>query len=120
MRYELKISNYKLLAFLGNNDWEQKQKRPVVLSISILFVKPPAACFNDQLEDTVCYSTLLRYVNEAINDKRFKLIENLAQMIFDTVKRAVQEKGAVSVEISKSAPIANLESASFKITEDVQ
>lgn len=117
MQYELKISNYKTFIFLGYYEWEQQKKRPVILDIHILFKEPPSGCFNDQLQDTVCYSCLIQKIEQTIGDKRFKLIEHVAQIIFSTIKSVVQDSCTIFVEVSKTAPIKNLGKASFKISE---
>ena len=97
----------------------------MILNVSILFKNDVVvkACENDELENTICYSTLLKYISAKLDSAQFNLIERAAQFLYELIKNYVYEKFSenkidkknilIRVEVIKPNPMKNLESSSF-------
>ena len=125
MQTQLNINNFETYFILGNNPEEKNEKRKVILNVSILFKNSiiVKACENDELKDTICYSTLLKYISGKLESAQFNLIERATQFLYGLIKDYVHEKFSenkidkknilIRVEVIKPNPMKNLESASF-------
>jgi dihydroneopterin aldolase len=104
----LEIKCLELCVFLGWPKEERKKEQVVLLDILIHYQIPPKACETDQLEDTVCYSTLVKYLKDEIAGHSFHLIEYLGAKIFHLVKEKTPPTAKVNIIITKHPPICGL------------
>ena len=88
MQTQLNINNFETYFILGNNPEEKNEKRKVILNVSILFKNSiiVKACENDELKDTICYSTLLKYISGKLESAQFNLIERATQFLYGLIK----------------------------------
>ncbi|GHT97173.1 hypothetical protein FACS1894126_0700 [Alphaproteobacteria bacterium] len=111
---QLNISNYETYLVLGNEEHERRKWRPVVISISVRFPNDFQVC--DNIECTVCYYSLLDFIDKKLENEEFRLIERVAEYVYDAVSEYVNYGNILKrVEVIKPRPISNknLESASF-------
>lgn len=118
----LTISNLELSVFCGCYESEHKEPADVFVTIEIEF-ENLAACVSDSLSDAICYSSLIDYIRERTENKHYKLIEHLAEIILDKTKLFIKEKktkAKISVLVEKkSTHIRGLESAKFKVIDAI-
>lgn len=122
---ELNINNYETYFVLGNDLCEKHEKRKVILNISIRFLDSIVACENDQLSSSVCYASLLNFIDQKLIDSNFNLIEKAAQYVYDSVTEFVSCDVRIikRVEVIKPNPGAcaltplRLESSSFVLSD---
>jgi FolB domain-containing protein len=113
---QLNINSYKTHIILGNNDYERYSKRPVVLNICLRFSDDDVKKDPDDLENTVCYDSLLHFIDKKLENTGFKLIEGVAKYVYDIVSEYIKIGNVLKrVEIIKPCPLGknNLESSSF-------
>jgi len=109
------IKNLRVIGILGVNPYEQRKPQRIRISLEVTTDISEAAK-NDDVKQTIDYSTLSHHINDYIDTNRFftieALIEALAQEIlkFDRVNavklriekpNAVPEAESVGVEISR-------------------
>lgn len=119
MYRQLNINNYKTRFILGNNEDEKAAKRKVIINISLRFLNKNASCSSDNLNDTICYSSLLAFLDSKLYDSRFNLIERAAQFIYEEICNYVNTPDIQKrVEIIKENPLKqDLASTSFVISD---
>ena len=110
----LTINGLKLHTHLGWSERERSRKRLVLLNITLTFTTPPAACQTDQLEDTICYDTLIALLRKKLGVKKFKLLEHLAAEIYTILHQETDHKLKISIHLTKYPSIDQLsEGVSF-------
>ena len=105
----LHINGLQLQVYLGWPDQERLKMQTVFLSLIIQFANPPKACETDHLEDTICYSTLVEFIQEKINSKKFHLIEHLCFEIYHLIKPLLSASSSLSLSITKYPDLPALE-----------
>jgi FolB domain-containing protein len=75
------ISDLALSVRLGCRPHERKKDQVVLVTIEILLKKLPVGAKTDQLEDTICYSKLVKHVQDFVEGKRFDLLEKFSRDI---------------------------------------
>lgn len=112
---QLNINNYETYFVLGNNAGEKSQKRRVILNISLRFSDNILAIENDKLDSTICYSSLLNFLETHLENANFNLVERAAQYIYDIISEYLKNNiASIRVEVIKPQPSSkNLESSSF-------
>jgi len=104
----LSIRNLELNINLGWRLKERRQEQAVLLDIDIYFAKPPKATETDQLEDTICYATLIEAIRENLGEKKYKLVEHLSYDIYQFIKIRLPQKARVMVHVTKHPQIKRL------------
>jgi dihydroneopterin aldolase len=112
---QLNIIDYKTYFTLGNEDSEKFVKRRVIINISLRFLEKNNACISDNVDETVCYSQLLNFIDEKLENAKFNLLERAAQFLYEIISEYLNDASVLRrVEIIKSyPPVKNLQSASF-------
>jgi dihydroneopterin aldolase len=79
----------------------------------------PKAVKTDKLKDTLCYADLCEKVRKVCSAKEFKLLEHIAQEVFNAVKKAAGAKTKIEVHARKiHPPVADLiDGVSFSLVE---
>jgi FolB domain-containing protein len=117
---QLNIVDYETHFILGNDEHEKRSPRPVILDIGIRFVGDALpACDSDDLNDTICYSNLLEFLEKNLKNRRFNLLERAAQYVHDVVSEYIGKttpmgKIMIRVEVKKANSLPkNCGSTSF-------
>lgn len=112
----IRITDLRLRAIIGINDWERDHKQDIVVNIAMDYDENPST-ETDDLKDTVDYKTITKNIIEHVEDSEYFLLEKLVNEILNitlqdsrikksTVKvdkpQALRFADSVSVEITKS------------------
>lgn len=108
MKSRIKINDLELPVLLGWLPEERSQAQTVKIDIQIHFRQPPQACTTDDLMDTFCYDSLIRAIKTKTADREFRLIEYLAQEIFQICKNNLLPDLTIGVRVTKKPPILNV------------
>lgn len=109
----LKIKNLKLQTIIGIFDWEQTVNRDIIINITIELKDNKVLVSND-ISDTIDYDQITSFIKEMAKNKKFKLVETMAQEIANKIMSDEKVKECV-VELDKVGAVENLESFSVTI-----
>ncbi len=119
MNGQLILEKLNLAVKLGYSAEERSQPQWVSVKIKLSFPHLPAACIDDNLNNTLCYASLSEALQRFCDERSFKLIEALAYQLYQFLKNKtfeiMQERIAIFLYISKNPQLPNLEQASFSI-----
>lgn len=104
----LKIEDLEFRVYLGWPDKERLKEQLVLINIDIFFETIPAACASDKLDDTFCYSHLIKTLHEKIGQRHFHLIENLCHELYKIVKEIVTVPSQIIISVTKHPNIPGL------------
>jgi dihydroneopterin aldolase len=119
MPSEIHLRGFRTHVNLGCQEVERAHQQEVRMNISLRWVSFPKACWSDDLRDTFCYVALMQYVRVALQSKEFFLIEYLSYYIYQSVRAFIAQYDSLSddillrVEIIKTAPVEDLQEATF-------
>ena len=106
---QLNLNEFELKLHLGWPEQERQTTQVVAITIKIRFSKTPTACDNDQLDDTICYDTLLTAIKSHCQTKIYRLIEHLACDIYNLLKTKQAQPANYLVRVHKiKVPIDGL------------
>lgn len=112
----IRITNLRLRAIIGANDWEREHKQDVIINIKLKF-DASASIASDNLSDTVDYKTITKKIIQAVEQSEFFLIEKLADVVADIA----MENPAVhkaKVRIDKPHALRFADSVSLEIKKE--
>ncbi|MDX5594504.1 dihydroneopterin aldolase [Pseudovibrio sp. SPO723] len=113
------LEGLSFFAFHGLYEEEAKLGQRFVVDLTC-WADLTAASMSDQYEDTICYGTLAKTVEQVVTQTRFNLIERLAGAVCEAVLEQDLRIARVRVRVSKpSAPVpVHAGSFSVEITRD--
>jgi dihydroneopterin aldolase len=116
---QLSISNYETYIFLGNDDEEKNAKRQIIIDVSLRFSQKNNACCSDNIDQTICYSKLIDFIEEKLHGASFNLIEKVAQFLYDEISEYLNDMSiSKRIKVIKtSPPVKNLPSVSFTCSD---
>lgn len=88
----MQIEGINLPAFIGVNNDEKQKIQTLLVQIIVHFKKLPDACASDNINDTICYSTLSNNIYNTFAQKHFNLIETLTKEIHNYLSSAYLNK----------------------------
>lgn len=106
----VRIKNLRLRVIVGVHEWEQRHPRDVTANIE-LEIDAAQATRSDELGDTVDYAALKQRVVEAVESRRFNLLEALASKLLEAVL-ADEKVRSASVEVDKPGALSLADSVS--------
>ena len=80
----IRITDLKLKAIIGINDWERKEKQEVIINLSLEFNSKQAAR-TDDIKHTIDYKALKRRIIDRVETSRYFLLEKLVEEVLDLV-----------------------------------
>jgi FolB domain-containing protein len=80
----IKIKNLKLKTILGIHEWEKNFEREIIINAEI-FTDFNQALKSDLIQDTVDYDSIITKIKNLVSQKKFKLIEKMAQEIMNLI-----------------------------------
>jgi dihydroneopterin aldolase len=86
---------------LGWSDAERAIPQPVSIAVAIRFARPPLAIATDELADTMDYGQLVGAAERLCDTRAYRLIEHLANEVYDAFKTRAPKGASVWVEITK-------------------
>jgi FolB domain-containing protein len=102
--HSLKIRDFTLPVRLGVSPEERANPQEVRVSVEIHFFAPPLATSTDQLNDTVSYARICEAIRKHVEAHEFKLIEKLANDLFEISRSVVGTAAEVSLVLHKIKP----------------
>lgn len=106
----LDIEAIRLNVRLGCEPEERALPQAVEVKLAIRFATLPAACWTDELDDTVCYAALAALAREYCAAREFRLIERLALELHGLVRARLPKGARLALTVTKLAPpVAELE-----------
>lgn len=104
----LSIQQLELSVFLGWPEKERQHQQTIFMDADIWFSSPPLACQSDDLNDTICYSTLTQKLRTKLNNEKFQLIEHLGYSIHEYLKSQLPPAAKLFITITKFPDIEGL------------
>ncbi len=117
IKSRLTLRQLVLSVHLGASPEERRTLQEVSVDIEIEYADVPAACKQDALSDAVCYYQLATVLQEICDIKAYHLIEALSYTLFEQTKMRLTTSAKIGLTVTKNPPMANLQQASFTITE---
>ncbi|PHQ80202.1 MAG: hypothetical protein COB66_05305 [Coxiella sp. (in: Bacteria)] len=114
----LKLTDLKLSVNLGWPDDELAVPQDVFITIEIRYAQLPSACDSDDLAGTLCYDQLSQKLASVVAGKQFRLIERLAQALFNQVMLLLAPDDVLTLSLAKNPPMDNLAGAAFTLTNE--
>lgn len=111
---KIRITDLRLRAIIGTNDWERKKKQDVVVNI-VFDYDAARASASDHLRHAVDYKEMTKAVIKEVEASRFFLLEKLAAVILKTVLTFPKVKEA-SVRVDKPKALRFADSVSVELT----
>lgn len=108
MKTTLHIKDLSLHVHLGWTDKERAEQQTVWLDLFIEYPTAPKACLTDDLADTVCYDQLISSLATTVKSTPFRLIERLADAIYQHTKSLLPEQSKIKVAITKYPHLEHL------------
>ncbi|MCD6034731.1 MAG: dihydroneopterin aldolase [Rickettsiales bacterium] len=106
----IRIKEWRTHAIVGVHAWEQEQPRSLLLSLE-LTLKPGLAFTNDAIDETVDYDALTQEIAALLAERRFQLIETVAELVLGYVLKHPLVESA-SVEVDKPGAVTGARSIS--------
>ena len=121
MKSQLTLEKLNLLVKLGYSTEERSLPQWVSVQIKFNFSSLPIACINDQLIDTICYSTLAIELQQFCDKHSFKLIEALAYQLYQLLKKKLPKLLKIPINIflsiTKNPHLTEVKQSSFSISD---
>jgi dihydroneopterin aldolase len=106
---------------LGVSEVERSKPQLVVVNITLLFPEIPHACVSDDLQETICYESLVNALQEFCADKSFYLLEALVYQLYHFLKKylaqSLQKEVQISLEVAKKPPVRNLATSAVSLSD---
>ncbi len=111
----IQITNLKLRAIIGANDWERSIKQDIVLNIFMDF-DAAEAIQSDDLAHTLDYKKIKRKVVNFVESSQFHLLEKLTSEVLDIIMAESRVEFA-NVRIDKSHALRYADSVSVELSK---
>ncbi|MBN1870510.1 MAG: dihydroneopterin aldolase [Candidatus Omnitrophica bacterium] len=111
----IRITNLKLRAVIGTNDWERECKQDVIINIRIDFDASKAS-LSDNIKDTIDYKAITKDIIQDVESSQYFLLEKLAKSILKIVMKnplAIE----TTVRVDKPLALRFTDSVSVEISE---
>ena len=112
----IKISNLRLRAIIGINDWEREKKQDIVINITMNY-DATQATESDDIQHTVDYKNITKKVISLVESSSYYLIEKLTQQIINLIMEDTKVT-QVTVQVSKPHALRFADNVSFELTEN--
>ncbi len=110
----VRITNLRLRAIIGANDWERNIKQDVVINITFDYNSAKAQQ-SDQLKDAVDYKTMTKKIIQTVEKSNYQLIEKLAEVVLNIILESKPVKSA-TVKIDKPQALRFADSVSVELS----
>lgn len=99
------IRDLKIFAYHGVNPEEKRDGQNFIFDID-LSVNMTKACFSDDILDTVSYARVIKTVRRVATERKYDLLERLAQAVADAILEEYPDVFSVDITLKKpEAPI---------------
>ena len=94
----IKLENLSLFGFHGVNEIEKINGQNFIISLEISF---DMISMDDNIKSSIDYMTIYEFIKKRFNDKRFNLIESLAQKIIEDIVSKFTNINHVIINVRK-------------------
>lgn len=112
----IKIKNLRLKTILGIYEWEENVDREIIINAKI-HTNFDRALTSDEISDALDYDDIVTKIKNLIANKRFKLVEKMAQDIMNEIMQD-SRISKCKLEIDKVGAVESLESFSIIIEKE--
>ncbi len=102
----LEISGLTIDTIIGCYDYEKEAKQTIEIDIVIEFSSCPKICQTDNIDDGVCYDSMIKNIENYCENNKHNTIENLsysiAQLIKNNINIEKENISSISVKIKKN------------------
>lgn len=109
----IRITNLRLQAVIGTNDWERIKKQNIVINLA-LECNAAKSSKTDRLKDTLDYKAIQQEIVDLVESSRCYLLEKLGAMILKSVMSHKKVKAA-TVRIDKPGALRFADSVSVEM-----
>lgn len=113
----INVEKLRLRCYIGFIDWEKVNLQDVVISYSFKY-NARLASQNDDVAFAVNYKSLNKQIIALIENKKFNLIEHVAELIFDSIKSFSPEIQDVEVKVEKPYALRFADNVLVKISSN--
>lgn len=111
----IRITDLRLRAIIGINDWEREHKQDVVINVTMEF-DAHKACASDNIKDTVDYKAITKRIIKAVEASNFQLLEKLADTVLNIALDDPKVKEA-TVRVDKPFALRFADSVSIEMSK---
>ncbi len=101
---KLKIEDLRLQVRLGCSEREREIPQEVRFHISFFWDSPPQACFNDNLDQTICYAQVSETLLNFCADRSFHTVEKLAATCLSRIQEDLPRDIKIHFTLHKVKP----------------
>lgn len=102
-----KITNLRLQAVIGCNEWERNAKQEIIINIEMTF-NPQTAIESDRLDATLDYRAVKKRIIASVSISTFNLLESLTAHILDLIMEyPLVQSARVTVDKPKALRFAD-------------
>jgi len=111
----IRITNLRLRAIIGINDWEREHKQDLVINITIQYnaTKPSES---DSIKDTIDYKAITKQIIKEVEASAYFLLEKLAKHILNIVMSNSQVEEA-TIRVDKPFALRFSDSVSVELNK---
>lgn len=113
---KIRITDLRLRAIIGTNDWEREEKQDIVVNIVFEYNAAKAGA-SDDLRHAVDYKEMTEAVIKEVEAVQFSLLEKIADIILKIVMRFPAVERA-SVRVDKPRALRFVDSVSVELDRD--
>ena len=112
------LSDLRLSLSIGLTEEERSALQPIRFDVKITYVTPPQACQTDEIDDTICYHTMVNNIEAFCSKRVYKLLESLCYELFQHLKHTIKEDVKLWIRVEKcEPPVNNVSHVSFEYGE---
>lgn len=93
---------------MGVSEHEQKQPQAISLSVTVDFDYPPLGCKTDDINDTLCYDTLIHTIRASLKQNQpFRLLEHLTHCLYADMMTTITNChtiNSITIAVTKLTP----------------
>jgi len=110
----IRITNLRVRAIVGANEWERHQKQDVVINVELSY-DGSAAAASDDLRDALDYKALKHAIIAEVESSRYYLLETLCARLLEIVLADAKVQRA-TVTVDKPGALRFCDSVSVTCT----
>jgi FolB domain-containing protein len=110
----IRITNLRLQAIIGCNEWERLKKQEIVINITMEF-DYHAAAQSDNISTTIDYRVIKKRIISEIDNSSFMLLEKLTDHVLNTVM-SYEKVLSATVRIDKPRALRFADSVSIEVS----
>lgn len=112
---QIKVEKLRLRAYIGFVEWETQKLQDLVISFSFKY-DSHLSSLSDDVDDCVDYKIITKDVVELVDNRKFNLIETVAERIYDLILQQSEKVQDVEVFVEKPHALRFADNVVVKIS----